>query len=298
MFVIAGVGAAVAACGFSDLDGLSSGGLPADGGGTESGSSDSSVVADASGSNDATGDADDAGSEAGTNTDAGSDADVDAGACAGKAGPKMVRVGKYCVDSTEVTGAQYTAFVAANVAIGSQPPECAFNTSFAPKKTMGADQLPARYVNWCDARAYCLWAGKRLCGAIAGGPTLYQNPDITTEEWFMACSQNHTRVYPYGQVYDATACNGDPTNDVPVFVASKTKCEGGFPGLFDMSGNVREWQDACESVEVDGGGSESCVTRGGASDDLPEALQCAHRDTDPRNYNSVHLGFRCCSDAL
>lgn len=286
MIFIAGAGAAsgiFAACTFGDLDGLSSGGLPSDGGGAgaESSATDSAV---------ADGNAD-------LNETGVSDAGVDAGACAGDAGPKMVNLGKYCIDSTEVSAADYAAFVAAGVPVQSQPPECAFNTSFSPKKAVASDNLPARYVNWCDARAYCLWAGKHLCGGVTGGPALYDNPDLNTDAWFMACSQNHTRVYPYGQTLDTTACNADPVTDAVVFVGTKPKCEGGFPGLFDMGGNVREWEDACESVAPDAG-EESCVTRGGASDDPPTALNCDHRFTDPRKYTSVHLGFRCCSDAL
>jgi formylglycine-generating enzyme required for sulfatase activity len=209
----------------------------------------------------------------------------------------MVRIGTYCIDATEVTAAQYALFVAAGVRIDTQPLECAFNTSFAPNVQIAADNLPARFVDWCDARAYCAWAGKRLCGAVGGGPSLYANPDLPHEEWFMACSANNTRAYPYGQTYEAGACNAVAGGgDAPVFVGSKMGCEGGFPGLFDMSGNVREWTNACNS-EVDGG-TEECITRGGASDDLADRLTCGNRETDPRKYTSVRLGFRCCSDAL
>lgn len=275
-------------CTFGDLSGYSSGGPS----GPDAGEGDATVP-DAS-----------TPIEAGTDGSSSSGADgasVDAHTegCAGTAGPKMVRVtapsGSYCIDSTEVTAAQYAQFVAAGVPVSSQPAECAFNTSFAPKKDVAADQLPARHVNWCDARAYCAWAGKRLCGAVGGGPNLYDNPNLTTEEWFTACSANNTKTYPYGPTYDGSRCSGMEAGDVLVFAGSKTGCEGGFPGLFDMSGNVREWQDACKSELT--GGTETCVTRGGASDDPAAMLACGARATDPRNYTTAHLGFRCCSNA-
>jgi formylglycine-generating enzyme required for sulfatase activity len=269
----------LASCTLTDLDGFSSGGPAAPDAGEAAAPVDTVTPLE------------------GGPADSGAAAEAGPSACAGTAGPTMVRVGTYCIDATEVTAAQYAVFVAAGVRIDAQPPECAFNTSYAPRTEIAPDNLPVRFVDWCDARAYCAWAGKRLCGAIGGGPSLYANPDLPHEEWFMACSANNTRAYPYGPTYVADACNAAlGGGDAPVFVGSKTSCEGGVPGIFDMSGNVREWTNSCSS-EVDGG-REECIARGGASDDGADVLACGNRQTDPRSYTSVHLGFRCCSDAM
>jgi hypothetical protein len=91
----------------------------------------------------------------------------------------MIKVGAFCIDSTEVTNAQYKPFVDdPSVNLLQQPDECkGVNDSFIPSTSDGgglnvttrADH-PVVNVDWCDASAYCRWAGKRLCGAIGGGP--------------------------------------------------------------------------------------------------------------------------------
>ena len=108
-------------------------------------------------------------------------ADVEAGAaadartppdCPGTAGPPGVRIhaeaGTWCIDSTEVTRAQYGIFVAStDVGALPEPAFCAWNKSFLPYdgwKDLPHDDRPVTKVNWCDAYMYCAWAGKRLCG--------------------------------------------------------------------------------------------------------------------------------------
>ena len=183
--------------------------------------------------------------------------DVEAGVCGSLHGPSMIVVpslnpsGSYCIDSTEVTQAQYKAFLDANVAPSTQPSFCASNTSFYPDLVQnecashpfdptGAPTMPAACVDWCDAYAFCAWAGKRLCGEIGhdAGPLDPQLINAAVHsQWFNACSQEGKLVYPYGNAYDASACNGaDQPVRVVVPVATMPGCVGGYPGIFDMSG--------------------------------------------------------------
>ncbi|AKV04832.1 hypothetical protein AKJ09_11495 [Labilithrix luteola] len=233
--------------------------------------------------------------------------------CPGK-GAAMVLVESvakvaYCIDSTEVTQAQYQEFLDATGGSYGQPAECANNLSLAPVNGCGQHapttrgQYPVTCVDWCDARAYCDWAGKRLCGKIGGGPVIgYAAPNEV--EWTAACSKNGTRAFPYGTAYVAGACN-DKTLDAGIApVASFTGCEGASTALFDMSGNVREWINACD----DGGANRSCVCVGGAFNSTPPAtgdplttdLSCAPGDSfhPPASSWGDDLGFRCCRDAL
>src|SRR5262249_40663852 len=113
----------------------------------------------------------------------------------------------------------------------------------------GPADRPVHAVDWCDAFAYCAWAGKRLCGRIAGGsvdPTF--GTDLASEsEWYNACSRGGQHAYPYGDTYDPRACNGleyGAGTGPQLPVGSLSSCTGGFAGLFDMSGNVSEWEDS------------------------------------------------------
>jgi formylglycine-generating enzyme len=100
-------------------------------------------------------------------------------------------------------------------------------------------------------------------------------------------------AYPYGNTADDDACNV-PDTSARAEVGTFPACEGGFPGIFDMQGNVAEYVDACEPTE-----SGNCSLRGGHTFGTATFWRCnntastgARNDPDYREY-----GFRCCRDA-
>lgn len=218
----------------------------------------------------------------------------------------------FCIDATEVTQQSYLAFLLA-VGDGSgitQPPECAFNTSLkqpmpgCPKFDAG-NQKPIYCVDWCDARAYCAWAGKRLCGKIGGTSLSPLASELAQEEWNFACSGGLVTKYPYGDSPMPGVCNipkentpSDPGDDeTKTDVGTLPGCQGGFPNLFDMQGNVAEWVDWCDPA-ADGAGNEACFVRGGHTYGSAEYWSCANlAEFHARNATFLEVGIRCCKDA-
>ncbi len=243
--------------------------------------------------------------EAGAQPDATSDSGDGAPSqtdCPSRHGPSMVRVGGFCIDSTEVTVAQYAEFLAAPDVPDDQPPGCAWNKTFRPDywwratpfesdaglSSAEVDSMPVTVVDWCDARAFCAWAGKRLCGRVGGGPSLAASEVSTTaSEWFVACSRKGARLYPYGDDFDGTACNGVGSGHREP-VASSPGCVGGYDGLFDMTGNVAEWIDDC-------GDGSACAMMGGNFGFPQGSLHCGASDPQPGDAGYPQGGFRCCA---
>jgi Sulfatase-modifying factor enzyme 1 len=226
-------------------------------------------------------------------------------ACPGTGGPAMVSVGDACVDSTEVTRAQYAAWLATSPATSGQSAECAWNADFAPDATCvakpevcanGCDAHPQACVDWCDATAYCASVGKRLCSEYPSWitpSTAWAEPDQT--ELVRACDQGTGESHPYGSAYDATACNGaGQAKNTTLATASLSACKRTFPGgdIFDLEGNVAEWEDACDGAT---GATDKCRTRGGSYADSASALGCLATDASlQRDATSPEVGFRCC----
>jgi formylglycine-generating enzyme len=222
-------------------------------------------------------------------------------------GPTMLALGvlgggSFCIDSTEVTRRQYAAFLAASPPVTAQPPYCAWNESYVPwiwdRQT--EDELPVRALDWCDADAYCAWAGKRLCGRIGGGVVPFAEVDDPLEdEWVYACSAAGQRTFPYGDTYEGSWCvtsdyDAQPDYaDGPRPVKSAAKCVGGWPGLYDMSGNASEWEN---SGEQQTGADDAVVARGGAYGDDAEFSRCTGGVNSPRDGADEGNGFRCCKD--
>jgi formylglycine-generating enzyme required for sulfatase activity len=195
-----------------------------------------------------------------------------------------------------VTQTQYEAFLQANVSLAGQPSVCSGNTTYAPGSGCvtpysPTSNLPVVCVNWCDAYAYCLWAGKRLCGKIGGGPNPYNSyADATSSQWYAACSNggDGQHAYPYGPTYNAATCDGADKGLGATVVSGSLSCEGAFPGLYDMSGNVFEHEDSTSGTLM--------RARGGGFTSSAANLLCgAPNYNGPTNYNE-YTGFRCCKD--
>jgi formylglycine-generating enzyme required for sulfatase activity len=159
-------------------------------------------------------------------------------------------------------------------------------------------------VCWKDAVAYCKWAGKRLCVAIVGGSNPFdQFANASSSEWYAACSSGGVHIYAFGDKPSpstcndfenpATGCSGVGTCErLPVgSLAGCQSPEPAWSGVFDMSGNVWEWEDSC-----DGTGSGSlCRIRGGSFGEGMDNLRCDPDASPPRVNTGYLLGFRCCA---
>ncbi len=213
-------------------------------------------------------------------------------------GSPMVRLpmeaGGFCIDARETSRAEYLQFLEEGPAPAD--PYCTWNASYEPTEGLNdADDMPVVGVDYCDARAYCKWAGKRLCGKIAGAATDFdQFANAMESQWHAACSRGGTRIFPYGNNYDGTLCNGadysaDQNAKLPV---DSEICEGGYEGIFHMSGNVWEWEDACNGTT---GELDSCYLRGGEFTNPEGFLRCDYGGfSAPRSFKTSSIGIRCC----
>ncbi len=210
-------------------------------------------------------------------------------------GPAMVAVSNFFVDSTEVTEDQYNQFLTAkNGDVSGQPSVCSFNTTYygeAIALTPGSN-LPMANVDWCDARAYCDWAGKRLCGQINGGAIAAADAlDQTLSQWFLACGGPNGATHPNPDTNNPDACNSNGGFDNVAPVATFPDCEGFYPGLFDLEGNVAEWVDSCDGVT---GAADLCLLLGGNIIDNQSYCTESY-DDNQRAATAYTFGFRCCS---
>jgi formylglycine-generating enzyme required for sulfatase activity len=266
---------------------------------------------------------------------------------------------EYCVDETEVTHSQYRAFVhAVNAAPTTyeqylpRPPadsqavaRCNYRfhqaggLDAAPENRFwlpacegyppydlddpSSDEHPVVCVEWCNAYAYCAWAGKRLCAAQGGqGVEIAVDasvpPPTGDDEWTVACrGENPGDLYPYGGTsYQQNLCyDGNnfvkKTEDscyVKPWVCTRTAAD--LPsckspsGAIAMSGNVWEWEHACAPGcdELDPPRLPGCCrTRGGGYTAVDGAqMQCLSMWDKgfPSYARNPDLGFRCCADAV
>ena len=207
----------------------------------------------------------------------------------------------FWIDTTEVTRAQYEAWLQTEPDVAAQNSECSWNDDFTPGCSWPPGEEPNHpvvCVDWCDAYAYCKGVGKRLCGKIGGGTNHPDDwYDATKSQWYYACSSGGVYEYPYGNEYDADACNNEDSGlDHIAEVRSFEDCqssEPGFEGVFDMTGNVREWTDACNGTS---GAEDACERRAGSYGSSAGAARCRLASLNNREESAEGLGFRCCRD--
>ena len=257
-------------------------------------------------------------------------------ACACPSGMAIVAKasgGAYCIDQ-----GQYNKFLTANQPVEDQIAVCkAANPTFVPRGAWPpattpsglahSNGLPVHYVDWCDGYAYCRWANKQLCGQINGGAIgADAGTDARVSAWYNACSAQGTRAWPYSTSFDQLKCNGnggepgasygsgganqddniyrvndsDTAGNLGQYV--NTGCQGGSVGVYQMSGNVQEWEDSCDAP---GDTNTSCKLRGGSykAANNPDELGCATVHAlqrvpgaapDPATDPLKDVGFRCC----
>jgi formylglycine-generating enzyme required for sulfatase activity len=201
----------------------------------------------------------------------------------------MVQVGAFFIDATEVTVADYQVFLTAkgNDTTG-QPAVCGWNKEYKdPTIPLPSATWPMTNVDWCDALAYCTWAGKHLCGKIGGGPVASADQlTPSSSQWFLACGGSGGATHPNAN----PVCNSNGGAGDLAPVATFPMCEGHYAGIFDMEGNAAEWVDSCDST--DAGPADTCHLLGGSFQD--DQSYCTESYDYPRNAIADQFGFRCC----
>jgi len=185
----------------------------------------------------------------------------------------------FLIDRTEVTNAQYKAFLDATA--HPRVPDAGQKTDTGWDKARrtyreGMANLPVVGVSLDEAKAYAAWAGLRL---------------PSEEEWEKACRGPDGRPFPWGDEPDAE--RGRFGADCPARVASHPGDASPF-GVLDMAGNVNEWTASRAS-----GGREEFVMKGGSYEVGPGDLRFARADARvayPPATRFLRTGFRCAKD--
>jgi formylglycine-generating enzyme required for sulfatase activity len=199
--------------------------------------------------------------------------------------PHEVTVAPFYMDEHEVTCEEYAAFVRQT---GRRPPP-SWADGNIPE---GRARFPVTGVDWDDAVAYALWAGKRL---------------PTEAEWEFAARGTDGRRYPWGDEWRAGAANVKESEQAGASLTEVSQHSAGASpfGLHDMSGNAWEW--TASDFEVYPGGDPSLLTnktagkviRGGCYQSEPDQATTTYRGKwPPRGAKTyAQTGFRCALDA-
>lgn len=204
-------------------------------------------------------------------------------------------VAPFEIDATEVSRAQYVAFLQSRPTLSGAPPQCAWNSTLLPAiyPTVGdwpwfdRPDRPAM-VDWCDAFMYCQWAGGHLCGEHGGGNLESVNIGVPEHDtWNFVCTSGGTRANPYGDTLDESACAHPafPYSDIGTSPMC-TSDVAGFTGVYDMTGNAPEWIDSCTPAGSGTGDLDTCT--------LMTSWPCSSTGAATRSYASGAI--RCCYD--
>lgn len=231
---------------------------------------------------------------------------AEAGGCPQGRGSTMVRIdapaASFCIDRYEATNADFNAYLHDPNAVFQAPSMCSSLATSWPTPVDGMDTLPVVSLALCHAWSYCLWAGKRLCSSI-GGPDAGRATagDDLSNEWIYACQNGtHAFEFGYGATYVTGECNvpdpeagmdGDAAVPPGGFAACHGVLDGGFAQIFDMSGNVSEYDDWASAYDAGSAGTQS---RGGSW--MFANGQCSQTIGFGVLGGFGDVGFRCCAD--
>ncbi|MFM7331623.1 MAG: formylglycine-generating enzyme family protein [Brachymonas sp.] len=215
------------------------------------------------------------------------------------------RIGRFEIDVTEVTVAEFQRFAHATQTVtaaersGGNTYEAGwgqrkgwnFRTPFGQAASRNE---PAVHVNYLEAAAYCAWAGKRLPTDAEWGEAAYTERLAQPTDGFIT---GRTYRYPTGDSPQGANCLGDCGSIKTVSHAVTSRGKGhaevattqrGVNGLYDMGGNAWEWVNS-------GSGTEK-RTRGGSWWYGAASMLDAHAQSKPEGMSAVYIGFRCAKD--
>lgn len=190
-----------------------------------------------------------------------------------------VKVKSFYIDKYEVTVEQYLKFCDET---GRQKPAATWSLE---------SNHPISNISWEDANSYAQWAGKRL---------------PTEAEWeFAARGGNKSKNYTYsgGNELEKVAWHAENSDGKPHPVGKKNPNE---LGIFDMSGNVKEWcadwysEDYYSFSTSDNPQGpitgERKVFRGSSWFSQAATIRLTIRGHNISSFYIDNLGFRCATD--
>ena len=191
-----------------------------------------------------------------------------------------VNVPTFCMDTTEVTVADYRRCVLAGRCATPTESDARCNWS---KPARGSH--PINCVKWSEADGFCRWAGKAL---------------PTEEQWEYAARGGSLQLqYPWGTAPPAArACWNGEGNDAGAGNRQSTCPVGAYAagpfGLKDMSGNVWEWMSSYWKQDYNAAPQLTRVRRGGGWSSVEkDSLKGSHRTNYLPSQGVYFLGFRC-----
>jgi formylglycine-generating enzyme required for sulfatase activity len=208
---------------------------------------------------------------------------------------RVVITQPFLLGATEVTVGQFKKFAGAT-GYQTEAEKAATDAKAGTYLAAASDDLPAAYITWNDATAYCQWLSTQE-------KTTYRLP--TEAEWEYACRAGTTTQYSFGDDYNELPKYGwHKTNAGSKSHPVGTLLPNPF-GLFDMHGNLYEWcgdyydeKWYSTSPPNDPNGpsaGSSRVIRGGYWNLLASYCRTASRNTYSPSYRGTTYGFRCVS---
>jgi len=219
--------------------------------------------------------------------------------------PHLVAVAPFAIGQTEVTVAQFRAFVDATGHAATEDCGLSVATDRRPENWRDpsfeqGDDHPVVCVSWHDAQAYAAWVS-----TLSG-----QHYRLPTEaEWEFAARGGTITAYWWGpQANSAKANYRQGTKDYPRY--RFTQPAGSYPanpfGLYEVLGNVWEWTEDCwaknhEGAPTDGSArlDADCSARtyrGGSWYFSATFSRSAKRTAKSAEEGRLDLGFRLARD--
>lgn len=207
---------------------------------------------------------------------------------------RKVRIAEFFIDKYEVSNKEFNIFLRTI----DEDLRHKYLPHFWPADTRGRRYYPENLadhpvigVSWEAADAYARWKKKRL---------------PTEDEWEAAAAGGDSRLYPWGDRFDVSACNSrESARGATTEVGSFSSGTSPF-GCYDMAGNAAEWtstdQDG-KTVVFSEGAILNVAIRGGSYLTDASRTSCQYRWMTPINPyegsrpSTKAIGFRCARDA-